>query len=239
MLRTGSSLIGLLLGLLPWAVALAAAPASDPYEGARQRMVARDLVGRDITDPRVLAAMGRVPRHLFVDPSFGARAYGDHPLPTRDGQTISQPYIVALMTQWAAVQPGHKVLEVGTGSGYQAAVLAELTDQVFTIELNPALARVAAENLRRLGYPGVQVRVGDGWQGWPEKAPFDAILVTAAASEVPVALKSQLKDGGRLVIPVGHAWSGQTLIRITRRGDAFDQETICPVAFVPLVKPSK
>ncbi len=229
--------------VLPLAMALAlalipaAAAADDPHEAARRRMLERDLKGRDITDPRVLEAMARVPRHLFVDPRHAGRAYGDHPLPTRDGQTISQPYIVALMTQWAALRPGDKVLEVGTGSGYQAAVLATLTDRVFSIELHEELARTAAARLARLGYPQVRVKSGDGWLGWPEEAPFDAILVTAAAPEVPPALKEQLADGGRLVIPVGYAWSGQLLLRLTRRGDTFATETICPVAFVPLVKP--
>ena len=174
-------------------------------------MVARQLQRRDITDPRVLVAMGTVPRHRFVPEAMVSRAYGDYPLPIGEDQTISQPYIVALMTQWAEVAPGDRVLEVGTGSGYQAAVLAELTDKVFSIEIRPELARQAAARLKDLGYGRVQVASGDGYQGWPEAAPFDAILVTAAAPRVPPALTAQLKEGGRLVIPLGPPGGAQTL----------------------------
>jgi len=211
--------------------------AVDPYQEARQRMVEHDLRGRDITDFRVLAAMAQVPRHLFVDPSLAPMAYGDFPLPIPAGQTISQPYIVALMTQWAAVQPGQKVLEVGTGSGYQAAVLACLTNQVYSIELIPELAEAAAARLAKLGYPQVKVKSGDGYQGWPEQAPFDAILVTAAAPEVPPALKAQLQEGGRLIIPLKSFIGFQTLIRLTKHGNRFTTERICAVSFVPLVNP--
>ncbi|MBW1987564.1 MAG: protein-L-isoaspartate O-methyltransferase [Deltaproteobacteria bacterium] len=222
--------------------------AVDSYPEARQRMVERDLRGRDITDPRVLAAMARVPRHLFVDPSMAAEAYGDFPLPIPAGQTISQPYVVALMTQWAAIQRGQKVLEVGTGSGYQAAVLACLTEQVYSIELIPELAQTAIElipelaqtaaaRLARLGYSQVKVKSGDGYLGWPEYAPFDAILVTAAAPEVPPALKAQLQEGGRLIIPLKTFGGFQILTRLTKHGDRFTTERICPVSFVPLVNP--
>jgi protein-L-isoaspartate(D-aspartate) O-methyltransferase len=211
--------------------------AGENFQAARQAMVARKLQGRDITDPRVLAAMGRVPRHLFVPPALASQAYGDHPLPIGSGQTISQPYIVALMTQWAEVHPGDKVLEVGTGSGYQAAVLAELTKQVFTIELLPELARRAAERLKELGYGRVHVRCGDGYQGWSEAAPFDAILVTAAAPRVPQALAAQLKEGGRLVIPLGAPGGAQTLVRFRRVKGKLVEETSLPVRFVPLVHP--
>ena len=172
------------------------ARALDGFEDARQAMVARQLQRRDITDPRVLVAMGAVPRHRFVPEALASRAYGDYPLPIGEGQTISQPYIVALMTQWAEVRPGDRVLEVGTGSGYQAAVLAELTDQVWSIELLPELARQAAARLQELGYGRVRVRSGDGYQGWPEAAPFDAILVTAAAPRVPPALDGATQRGG-------------------------------------------
>ena len=172
---------------------VAAAQGGDQYAHKRQRMVAEQLKGRDITDPRVLAAMGKVPRHRFVPDDLAPQAYNDHPLPIGSGQTISQPYIVALMTQWAEVKPGDKVLEVGTGSGYQAAVLAELTDRVWSIELKPELAEAAEKRLRALGYGRIHLHWGDGYQGWPEEAPFDAILVTATAPEVPPALQEQLK----------------------------------------------
>ena len=216
---------------------LSATGAADQYAQARRVMVQRDLLGRDITDSQVLAAMGRVPRHLFVPPALEHQAYDDNPLPIGHGVTISQPYIVALMTQAAGIKPGQQVLEVGTGSGYQAAILALLTDNVYSIELIPELAQSARERLARLGYGQVQVKSGDGYLGWPEYAPFDAIIVTAAAPEVPPALKDQLKDGGRLVIPVGPTFGPQYLLRLTRRGNTFQQERLTPVAFVPLVKP--
>lgn len=229
--------LGILLGLFVVGVFSSLEAADDRYDAARRRMVERDLKGRDITDPQVLAAMAAVPRHRFVPAELESQAYEDSPLPIGHGATISQPYIVALMTQSAMVRPGQRVLEVGTGSGYQAAVLAMLTDQVFTIELVPALAQAAADRLARLGYNQVTVKTGDGYQGWPEKAPFDAILVTAAAPEVPPALKDQLKDGGRLVIPVGPMFGPQYLLRLTKQGKTFREEVITPVAFVPLVKP--
>jgi protein-L-isoaspartate(D-aspartate) O-methyltransferase len=209
----------------------------DRYVQARRAMVQRDLMGRDITDPRVLDAMGRVPRQLFVPPDLEQQAYDDNPLPIGHGVTISQPYIVALMTQAAEIKPGQRVLEVGTGSGYQAAVLATLTDQVYSIELIPELAQSAGMRLARLGYKNVQVKSGNGYLGWPEFAPFDAIIVTAAAPEIPAALKDQLKDGGRLVIPVGPAFGLQYLLRLTRHGQTFQKELLTPVAFVPLVQP--
>jgi protein-L-isoaspartate(D-aspartate) O-methyltransferase len=174
-----------------------------------------------------------VERHLFVPPELAALAYADHPLPIGDGQTISQPYIVAVMTEAAGLRGGEKVLEVGTGSGYQAAVLAEMGAHVYSIEIVPSLARRARATLARLGYQTVEVREGNGWAGWPEEAPFDAIVVTAAPEVVPEALKSQLRDGGRLVIPVGGA--AQELLLLTRRGRAFEEKRLLPVRFVPLV----
>jgi protein-L-isoaspartate(D-aspartate) O-methyltransferase len=212
--------------------------AADSFQDARQAMVARQLQRRDITDPRVLVAMGKVPRHRFVPEALAAQAYGDHPLPIGEGQTISQPYIVALMTQWAEVAPGDKVLEVGTGSGYQAAVLAELAEKVFSIELRPELARQAAARLKDLGYERVRVKCGDGYQGWPEEAPFDAILVTAAAPRIPPALTAQLKEGGRLVIPLETPYGAQTLIRWRKVQGKLVEEASLPVRFVPLVRPS-
>jgi len=213
------------------------ARAQDSFADARQAMVARQLQRRDITDPRVLTAMGTVPRHRFVPAAMVSRAYGDYPLPIGEDQTISQPYIVALMTQWAEVGPGDTVLEVGTGSGYQAAVLAELTDKVFSIDIRPELARQAAARLKDLGYDRVKVRSGDGYLGWPEAAPFDAILVTAAAPRVPPALAAQLKDGGRLVIPLGPAGGAQTLGRYRQVRGTLVQENSLAVRFVPLVHP--
>jgi protein-L-isoaspartate(D-aspartate) O-methyltransferase len=211
--------------------------AEDQYTEARRVMVQRDLRGRDITDSRVLAAMAQVPRHQFVPPALEPQAYDDNPLPIGYGVTISQPYIVALMTQAAGIKPGQRVLEVGTGSGYQAAILATITDQVYSIELIPELARDAGERLAQLGYKQVQVKSGDGYLGWPEFAPFDAIIVTAAAPTIPAALKEQLKDGGRLIIPVGPTFGPQYLMRLTKQGNTFKDEMLSPVAFVPLVKP--
>jgi protein-L-isoaspartate(D-aspartate) O-methyltransferase len=226
--------VALLAGL---GVLVAGTQAQNSFENARQAMVARQLQRRDITDPRVLVAMGKVPRHRFVPPDLASYAYGDHPLPIGEGQTISQPYIVALMTQWAEVHPQDKVLEVGTGSGYQAAVLAELTQQVFSIEIRPDLARQAAARLQDLGYHRVRVTSGDGYQGWPAAAPFDAILVTAAALRVPPALEAQLQEGGRLVIPLGTPYGAQTLVRYRKVRGKLVKEATLPVRFVSLVRP--
>ncbi len=215
------------------------AQSPDSFEASRRRMVENQLKGRDITDPRVLAAMAAVPRHRFVPPYLAGMAYFDQPLPIGQGQTISQPYIVALMTQWAEIKPGHKVLEVGTGSGYQAAVLAEITDRVFTIELLPELGRTAQERLKELGYRRVQVKIGDGYQGWPEQAPFDAVLVTATAPAPPPALAAQLKEGGRLVVPIGQPKSVQQLVKFRKASGQLKEEGRLPVMFVPLVKPGE
>ena len=229
-------LLGLFLALGVTGQASGLCQTREDFAAARQQMVSLQLQARGITDPRVLAALNRVPRHLFVPPELASSAYGDHPLPIGRGQTISQPYIVALMSQWAEVQPGEKVLEVGTGSGYQAAVLAELTDRVFSIEIIPELAQAAAARLPTLGYDKVRVKTGDGYLGWPEEAPFDAILVTAAAPAVPAALAAQLKEGGRLVIPLGAAYWEQTLVRLRKiKGELKEEEQI-PVRFVPLVR---
>jgi protein-L-isoaspartate(D-aspartate) O-methyltransferase len=229
------------LGLLLLAIVHAnpAATEEDRYVQARRAMVQHHLKGRDITDPRVLAAMGQVPRQLFVPSNLESRAYDDNPLPIGHGVTISQPYIVALMTQAGEIESGQRVLEVGTGSGYQAAILAHLTDQVYSIELIPELAKSAAARLNKLGYNNVQVKSGNGYLGWPEFAPFDAIIVTAAAPEIPAALKDQLKEGGRLIIPVGPRFGLQYLMRLTRHGQTFQEEMLTPVAFVPLVKPGE
>jgi protein-L-isoaspartate(D-aspartate) O-methyltransferase len=199
---------------------------------ARTRMVTEQIEARGVKDPATLGAMRTVPRQAFVPASSGADAYGDHPLPIGHGQTISQPYIVAFMTEALGLKKGATVLEVGTGSGYQAAVLAQIADRVYSVEILPALAEEARARLDRLGYRNVQVRVGDGYQGWPEAGPFDGIIVTAAAPRVPDPLKAQLKDGGRLVIPVGD--ESQELMVVTRRGDTFEERRILPVRFVPM-----
>jgi protein-L-isoaspartate(D-aspartate) O-methyltransferase len=201
---------------------------------ARQLMVEQDLKRRDITDPKVLEVMGKVPRHLFVPQRYLNQAYADHPLPIGEGQTISQPYIVALMTQWLNVGEGDTVLEVGTGSGYQAAILAEMVDQVYTIEIIETLAQRADTLLQELGYTNIEVKAGDGYKGWPERAPFDGIIVTAAAQYVPPPLIEQLKDGGRIVMPVGDPATYQRLELIEKKGDSIDTKTITGVRFVPL-----
>jgi protein-L-isoaspartate(D-aspartate) O-methyltransferase len=211
----------------------AAPPDESAYATARARMVREQLDGRDLRDPRVLDAMRRVPRHLFVPPDVVRAAYDDSPLPIGHGQTISQPYIVGLMTALARPTPDAKALEVGTGSGYQAAVLAQVVGQVFTIEFVPPLADIARTRLA--GYPNITVREGDGYGGWPDQAPFDIILVTAAPDAVPPALIAQLKPGGRLVIPVGPTQETQELRLIEKDGQGrVSSSTIIPVRFVPL-----
>jgi protein-L-isoaspartate(D-aspartate) O-methyltransferase len=199
---------------------------------ARQRMVAEQIEARGVKSPRVLEAMRTVPRHEFVPPAARHDAYGDHPLLIGHGQTISQPYIVAFMTEALGLTGGEKVLEVGTGSGYQAAVLSQVASSVYSIEIVAPLAEEARERIARLGYRNVFLRAGDGYKGWPEAAPFDAIVVTAAAPKVPEPLKAQLKDGGRLVIPVGD--QNQELVVLTRRGDTFEERRVLPVIFVPM-----
>lgn len=206
----------------------------DRYAIERGTMVREQLRMRDIDDERVLAVMGRVPRHEFVPPEDRGAAYEDGPLPIGHGATISQPYIVALMTQLAQVAPGQRVLDVGTGSGYQAAVLAELGAEVYGVEIVDALAQAASERLSRLGYDAVTVRQGDGHLGWPEHAPFDAIIVAAATPSVPAALLEQLAIGGRMVIPVGPA-GDQSLELIVRDVDGLRRRHVTPVRFVPLV----
>jgi protein-L-isoaspartate(D-aspartate) O-methyltransferase len=204
----------------------------DPSSAARERMLAEQIAARGVADARVLAAMRKVPRHEFVPADVRARAYDDSPLAIGHDQTISQPYIVALMTELAALGPGARVLEIGTGSGYQAAVLAEVAGAVYTIEILAPLARRAEATLSRLGYGRVHVRQGDGYRGWPEAAPFDAIVVTAAAPKVPPALLEQLADGGRLVMPVGDREQHLEVHR--RRGGRIEVKTVLPVRFVPL-----
>ena len=226
-----------------WAVAVTmfsfgAASRSGPggdgaaYDRARGRMVADQIAAREVRDPRTLQAMRKVPRHLFVPAASASQAYEDYPLPIGHGQTISQPYIVAFMTEALGLKGGETVLEVGTGSGYQSAVLSEIAARVYTIEIVAALAEEARARLARLGYATVEVRAGDGYLGWPEKGPFDAIMVTAAAPRIPEPLKEQLRDGGRLILPVGD--ESQELIVVTRRGAAFEERRVLPVRFVPM-----
>ena len=210
------------------------APAADDatLARARERMVAEQIAARGVKDPLTLAAMRRVPRHLFVPEESRGQAYDDHPLPIGHGQTISQPYIVAFMTEALGLRGGETVLEVGTGSGYQAAVLSEIAARVYTIEIVEALAEESRRRLRTLHYANVEVRAGDGYLGWPEQAPFDAIVVTAAAPRVPETLKRQLKEGGRLIVPVGD--DAQELVAVVRHGNRYEERRVLPVRFVPM-----
>ncbi|WP_366083034.1 protein-L-isoaspartate(D-aspartate) O-methyltransferase [Geothrix sp.] len=199
-------------------------------------MVREQIAARGITNLRVLEAMGQVPRHEFVPAELRSRAYEDGPLPIGHGQTISQPYIVAFMTEALDPKPTDRVLEIGTGSGYQAAVLSGLVAEVCSIELVEPLARRAETDLRRLGFTHVKVRCGDGHLGWPEAAPFDAIIVTCAPEEVPPALVAQLKAGGRMIIPVGSQWGAQELVLLQRTPAGLEKNAVLPVRFVPMVK---
>lgn len=209
---------------------------NDPRLGERLEMVRKQIAGQGITDTTTLRAMRTVPRHEFVPERYRDQAYGDHPLPIGYGQTISQPYIVAYMTEIIQPRPGMKVLEVGTGSGYQAAILAEAGCEVYTIEIFRDLATSAQERLARLGYRSVKVRHGDGHFGWPEEAPFDAIVVTAAAGYIPPDLIAQLKPGGRMVIPVGSVYGVQNLILVQKDQDGNTRtRNLLPVRFVPLL----
>ncbi len=208
------------------------APAQDVYLHERERMVKVQIEARGVRDPRVLAAMRKVPRHVFVPPDLQASAYEDGPLPIGHGQTISQPYIVASMSEYLELKGTEKVLEIGTGSGYQSAVLGELAARVYSIEIVQPLAELSAKLLKELGYTNITVRYGDGYKGWPDEAPFDAIIVTAAPPEIPQALIDQLKEGGRMVVPVGT--EEQHLLRITKTSNGLAKEHLYPVRFVPM-----
>lgn len=222
----------LLLNLQPPARA-ATPPATPPFAKEREAMVRSQIAARGVSDSAVLAALRRVPRHEFVPADVRAQAYADHPLPIGERQTISQPYIVGFMTELLQVRPGHRVLEIGTGSGYQAAVLAELGTDVYTIEIVAKLAETARAVLQRLGYEKVRVRAGDGYQGWHDAAPFDRIIVTAAPTQVPQPLIDQLKPGGRLVVPEGV--QEQDLVLYTKTADGkLQRERVLPVRFVPM-----
>jgi protein-L-isoaspartate(D-aspartate) O-methyltransferase len=204
---------------------------------AREQMVREQLIGRGISDPRVLEAMLNVPRHEFIPEEARNRAYEDHPVPIGFGQTISQPYIVAFMTEQLRPRPEDRVLEIGTGCGYQAAVLSLLVSEVRSVEIIEPLALRATQTLQRLGYPRVYVRCADGHQGWPEAAPYDAIIVACATQHIPEVLVDQLKDGGRMVIPAGSGHD-QTLYLLTKSGSSIEQTAVLPVRFVPMTTES-
>ena len=205
----------------------------DTFDAKRQEMISHQIKNRGIADGKVLEAMGKVKRHLFVPDALHRMAYEDRPLPIGHDQTISQPYIVAYMTEVAQLRPDDRVLEIGTGSGYQAAILAEIVKEVYTIEIIEPLADSASSRLLNMGYQNITVKWGDGYKGWVEYAPFDAIIVTAAPSEIPENLIDQLEIGGRMVIPVGTSF--QELYLITRTESGFDKKPILPVRFVPMV----
>lgn len=209
---------------------------SDPYEKQRENMVEYQMVRRDIQNKHVIRAMKSVPRHQFVPFQQVRFAYNDRPLPIGYGQTISQPYIVAYMTQIIDPKPDHRVLEIGTGSGYQAAVLAEIADSVFTMEIIPELAVRSERDLQKTGYKNTVVKHGDGFYGWEEKGPFDAIVVTAAAEFIPPPLIAQLKDGGKMVIPVGSPFMVQNLMLVEKKGENIRTKSLFPVRFVPFTR---
>ena len=206
------------------------------YKRLREEMVQRQLVKRGINDPSVLEAMRTVPRHFFVLKAYRHLAYADHPLPIEAQQTISQPYIVAKMTQSIDIKKGEKVLEIGTGSGYQAAVLAHLTNKVYTIEIIEKLAKKASETFKKLGYNQIHVKWGDGHAGWKEEAPFDAIIITCASPQVPPRLFEQLREGGRIILPLGNPLTSQTLTIITKVKGKPETKRILAVRFVPMTK---
>jgi len=207
-------------------------PAID-FKSGRERMVKEQLVRRGIHDPRVLATMGRIPREEFVPAGYRHEAYEDGPLPLGEEETISQPYIVALMTELLRPQPGDRIFEVGTGSGYQAAILAELVAEVYTIEIDASLAKAAEERLERQGYKNIHVKAGDGYEGWPEHAPFDGIIVTCALDHVPRPLVAQLKERGRMVLPVGQP-GAQELYLFEKENGELKRQAVLPVVFVPM-----
>jgi protein-L-isoaspartate(D-aspartate) O-methyltransferase len=229
----GLAILMVVAGGSPWGCGGGSASNQEAsWQKQREAMVAAQIAARGVRDERVLAAMRTVPRHLFVPEDSRAEAYADHPLPIGEGQTISQPYIVGLMTELLQVKPGDKVLEIGTGSGYQAAVLAAMGCEVYTIEIRDALAAQARARLAELGYPKIHVRSGDGYAGWTQAAPFAGIIVTAAPERVPQPLMEQLVAGGHMVIPVGSFY--QQLKVITREGGGFSEADVIPVRFVPM-----
>ncbi|MBI5408160.1 MAG: protein-L-isoaspartate(D-aspartate) O-methyltransferase [Nitrospirae bacterium] len=208
--------------------------AFDTYTSQRQEMVQEQLAGRGVKDKKVLDAMSKIPRHRFIDESMRSRAYGDHPLPIGEGQTISQPYVVALMTETLKLKPTDRVLEIGTGSGYQAAVLAEIVKEVYSLEIREKLEKKASRLLGELGYKNIKTKFADGYYGWEEYAPFDAVIITASANHIPPPLIKQLKEGGRLIIPLGSTLYYQTLTLVTKKSGELEVEQMGGVAFVPM-----
>jgi len=206
------------------------------YTRLRDLMVKEQIIARGIRNPAVIKAMEGVPRHLFVPSKYRAFSYGDYPLSIGEGQTISQPYIVAFMTEALELTSDDKVLEIGTGSGYQAAILVELVKEVYTIEFIPRLAKRAQKTLGELEYENIRLRIGDGYRGWPEEAPFDAIIVTCAPDKIPEALVDQLREGGRMIIPVGREGGVQKLVKVTKKAGKIKIQAVMDVRFVPMVK---
>ncbi|HOD38291.1 MAG TPA: protein-L-isoaspartate(D-aspartate) O-methyltransferase [Candidatus Marinimicrobia bacterium] len=231
------SRIKTLLFLLSLLVILAMAknPQDPDYYQLRQKMVNEQIIARGVRAESVIKAMQKVERHLFVPEQYRNFAYSDRPLPIGEGQTISQPYIVALMTELLDLKKSDKVLEIGTGSGYQAAILAEICDSVYTIEIIPSLGKQAQALLRELGYHNIHCKIGDGYLGWPEHAPYDGIIVTCAPSKIPQPLKEQLAEGGRMVIPVGATYT-QELVLVTKTKGKLIQKSVIPVRFVPMLR---
>ncbi|MBP7887248.1 MAG: protein-L-isoaspartate(D-aspartate) O-methyltransferase [Candidatus Marinimicrobia bacterium] len=231
------SRIKTLLFLLSLLVILAMAknPQDPDYYQLRQKMVNEQIIARGVRAESVIKAMQKVERHLFVPEQYRNLAYSDRPLPIGEGQTISQPYIVALMTELLDLKKSDKVLEIGTGSGYQAAILAEICDSVYTIEIIPSLGKQAQALLRELGYHNIHCKIGDGYLGWPEHAPYDGIIVTCAPSKIPQPLKEQLAEGGRMVIPVGATYT-QELVLVTKTKGKLIQKSVIPVRFVPMLR---
>ncbi|MFP4018686.1 MAG: protein-L-isoaspartate(D-aspartate) O-methyltransferase [Bacteroidales bacterium] len=218
----------LIIGLLPVIVV------AQKYDREKQQMVKQQIVDRGIKDPKVIAAMKDVDRHVYVPKNYRDMAYSDRPLPIGDGQTISQPYIVALMTESLELEEGDKVLEIGTGSGYQAAVLSHITSEIYSIEIIEELAEEAKENLQKQGYDSIKLKIGDGYKGWGEYAPFDAIIVTCAPSDIPEPLKEQLAEGGRMVIPIGDKFI-QELVLLKKKNGELEKQEISSVRFVPML----
>lgn len=227
--------------LLFFAAAILCLPAGsacdmEDFDRARASMVKDQIVSRGVKDPRVIKAMETVPRHLFVPPVSRPFSYGDYPVSIGEGQTISQPYIVAYMTEALELSTDDRVLEIGTGSGYQTAIVAELAKEVYSIEIVEALGRRAQKTLAELGYKNIHIKIGDGHKGWPDMAPFDVIIVTCASEDIPQALVSQLKDGGCMIIPVGRHDGVQQLVKLTKAGNSIKTKEVMDVRFVPMVK---
>jgi protein-L-isoaspartate(D-aspartate) O-methyltransferase len=226
--------IFLILYLVPATLSAGNLEDSDEFKQARQRMVSDQIQRRGITNPDVLASLSETYRHLFVPKGIRPRAYSDRPLPIGEGQTISQPYIVALMTESLDITRESQVLEIGTGSGYQAAVLAKIAKQVYTIEIKEKLYKKASQLLQSLGYDNIETLLGDGYFGWEEKAPFDGIMITAAVDHIPPPLLNQLKNGGRLILPLGNPFAYQNLVLVTKQDEDYTVKQITGVLFVPL-----